>query len=158
MDIRRSFAAPLAAVLISGGATFQGCVDAARNSGELHSHHERETTVGIVQREIHQGMSAGEVASQLGAPNIVERDSEGRQTWIYDKIATEASYSRSNGSVTGVGGAGGAPGASLILGGLFGSFDKSAGASATTQKTLTVVIKFDRFDRVESFSYHSSTF
>lgn len=144
--------------LLSAMGYASGCVDAARNTAELHSTNEREMTVGIVQREIHHGMSAGDVAEELGSPNIVERDGEGRQTWIYDKIATEASYSQSSGSVGGLAGAGGTPGSALILGGLFGGYSKSAGAAATTQKTLTVVIKFDRADRVESFSYHSSKF
>ena len=34
----------------------------------------------------------------------------------------------------------------------------SAGAASTTQKTLTVLIKFGQDQRVETFSYHSSKF
>ena len=138
--------------------TLSGCVNAASNTAELHSTHEREMTVGIVQREIRRGMSQGDVATSLGSPNIVSNDSEGRQTWIYDKVATEASYSRSNAGVGGLAGIGGVPGAVLLLGLGGGSYDKSAGASATTQKTLTVVIKFDRAERVETATYHSSRF
>jgi hypothetical protein len=41
-------------------------------------------------------MSGTEVAVALGSPNIVTRDSGGKETWIYDKIATEASYSKSS--------------------------------------------------------------
>ena len=135
-----------------------GCINAAQNTAELHSTNERETTVGIVQKEIHKGMFAADVAQELGSPNIVQTDDEGRQVWIYDKIATEASYSRSSESAGGLLGGGAIPGASLILGLFTGNSSKSTGASATTQKTLTVVIKFDRSNKVDTFSYHSSKF
>ena len=53
-------------------------------------------TVGVVQREIHTGLTQDQVAEALGSPNIVTRDASGNETWIYDKIATEASYSNSS--------------------------------------------------------------
>jgi len=115
-------------------------------------------TVGIVQKEIHTGMSQADVATALGSPNIVTKDAENKETWIYDKIATEASYSNDKGGVGGAAGAGGIAGSTLILGGLGGSYSKSSGASAQTQKTLTVIIKFAPNGTVESFSYHSSKF
>lgn len=135
-----------------------GCMTAAEHQQELASTKEREMTVGIVQKEIHKGMSQADVAVALGSPNIVTNDGSGKETWIYDKIATEASYSTSSGGVSGGVGAGGLPGSVLILGGVGGGYSKSAGASSTTQKTLTVVIKFDDRKNVESFSYHASKF
>lgn len=110
--------------------------------------------MGTVQKEIRAGMSAAEVASVLGSPNIVTTDEERREVWIYDKIATERAYSSSSGGV-----------ASLILG--FGSgaagavvpsFSNSSGASSTSQKTLTVIIKFDKTNKVRDFFYHTSRF
>jgi outer membrane protein assembly factor BamE (lipoprotein component of BamABCDE complex) len=132
-----------------------GCTDHRKS---LHSTKEREMTVGIVQKEIRTGMSQAQVAEALGSPNIVTKDSEGKETWIYDKIATEASYSTSAGGVGGAAGAGGIAGSTLILGGLGGSYGKSSGAAAQTQKTLTVIIKFAPAGTVESFSYHASKF
>ena len=134
-----------------------GCVDAAKHTQSLHSTQEREMTVGTVQKEIRKGMSQADVAESLGSPNIVTKDSGGRETWVYDKIATEASYSNSSGGGMGFGGAGGGA-STLILGGLLGGYSANAGASATTQKTLTVIIKFDREGRVDTFSYHASKF
>jgi outer membrane protein assembly factor BamE (lipoprotein component of BamABCDE complex) len=99
-------------------------------------------TLGVVQKEIRAGLTQGEVAEALGSPNIVTRDAVGNETWIYDKVATEASYSRSD-----------VYGTILILGG-----GSAAGAASSTQKTLTVVIKFGADQRVETFSYHSSRF
>jgi hypothetical protein len=131
-----------------------GCINAADHQKELHSTQEREMTVGVVQKEIHVGMSQADVASALGSPNIVTRDSEGKETWIYDKIATEASYSNSKGFIGGSGVGVGPSGGGLILGGV----SKEAGATSTTQKTLTVIIKFAKSNLVESFSYHSSKF
>lgn len=90
-------------------------------------------------------MSQADVATALGSPNIVTKDSEGKETWIYDKIASEVSYSRSAG------------GTGLIIN-LLGGYGKEAGAVSSTQKTLTVVIKYDDNGLVDSFSYHASKF
>lgn len=135
-----------------------GCMTAAEHHQSLPSTQEREMTVGVVQKEIRVGMSGAEVAEALGSPNIVTKDSDANETWIYDKIATEASYSTSKGGVGGGAGAGGIAGTVLILGGVGGGVSRSAGASSTTQKTLTVVIKFDKNNKVASFSYHASKF
>lgn len=130
-----------------------GCTSACHQQN-LQSAKEREFTVGIVQKEIRVGMSQTEVAEALGSPNIVTRDKNGKESWIYDKIASEASYSKS--SVGGAGGAAGVSGKSLILGILTGGYE--SGASSTTQKTLTVIIKYDDEKLVETFSYHASKF
>lgn len=119
-----------------------GCMTAAQHQKSLHSTQEREMTLGIVQKEIRVGMSQADVATSLGSPNIVTKDSGGKETWVYDKIATEASYSKSN-----------VYGTILILG-----FSRDAGAVSSMQKTLTVVIKFNEKNLVESFSYHASKF
>jgi outer membrane protein assembly factor BamE (lipoprotein component of BamABCDE complex) len=132
---------------------FLGCTT-TQHQQNLKSTKEREFTVGLVQKEIRVGMSQTEVAETLGSPNIVTRDKAGKESWVYDKIASEASYSKS--SVGGAGGAAGTTGNTLLLGILSGGYD--SGASSTTQKTLTVVIKFDDNHLVESFSYHSSKF
>ena len=122
-----------------------GCMTAAQHHQNLPSTQDRAMTVGIVQREIRKGMSAADVANALGSPNIVTKDASGDETWIYDKIAAEASYSRSSGS-TG------------LLISLFGVAEQQAGASSSTERTLTVVIKFDKNKRVKDFTYHSSKF
>ena len=139
-------------------ALLAGCMTAAEHQQSLHSAQEREFTLGVVQARIYRGMPQSDVAEALGSPNIVTKDLGGDDTWIYDKIATEASYSADRGDMGGLAGAGGFAGNVLLLGGLTGGYSRAAGASATTQKTLTVVIKFDRAGRVKDFSYHSSKF
>ena len=121
--------------------TITGCTTVDHRSN-LHSVKEQEMTVGKVQKEIRVGMSGAQVAEALGSPNIVTKDEGGDETWVYDKIATEASYSENS------------SGLFLVL---YGSASRS-GAAATTQKTLTVVIKFDANSKVKSFSYHASKF
>jgi len=115
-------------------------------------------TVGVVQKEIRKGMSAADVAEALGSPNIVTTDGEGREVWVYDKISTDVTYSKDSGGL----------GAALLIGsasgGVFGGglgsadYNRSAGARSKTQRTLTVVIKFDAQKKVRDFSYHSSRF
>lgn len=107
-------------------------------------------TVGTVQREIFIGMPASEVAQILGAPNIVTTDEERREVWVWDKISTNVAYSRSGGVIAGllVGGSGGGAGAATV----------SSGAASASQKTLTVIVKFDSESRVRDFSYRTSSF
>jgi len=118
-----------------------GCASTTHQR-ELHSANERNLTVGVVQMQIHKGMDQAAVAEALGAPNIVSKAKDGRDTWIYDKISSEVSYSKSKGY-----------GTLLLIGA-----SKSRGAAASTQKTLTIVIKYDESQLVDTFSYHTSTF
>ena len=120
-----------------------GCT-AAQNASSVAAAREGQDrlTLGTVQREVRVGMSGAEVASVLGAPNIVTTDERRRETWVYDRISTERVESRSGGY------------GSLLIVGASGS----AGASQTSQRTLTVVIKFDDASRVRDFNYRSSSF
>lgn len=157
MRLKRGVHAGLGVVLAA--VTSTGCMQtAAQHAAQLHSEADRQLTVGTVQARIVKGMSSTEVAEVLGSPNIVTKDQGGDESWVYDKIATEASYSRDEGGYGGVLGAGATPGTALILGGLTGSYGRAAGASATQQRTLTVIIKFDSRHRVKNFSYHTSRF
>ena len=135
-------------LLISVGVT-SGC--ASWHASEVQKGAEAQTlTVGTVQREIRVGMSSAQVAEALGSPNVVTTDEKGREVWVYDKIATENVYSSSTALILGilVGGSGGG-------GGLLG---QSAGASSTSQRTLTVIIKYDEQKKVRDFAYHSTRF
>jgi outer membrane protein assembly factor BamE (lipoprotein component of BamABCDE complex) len=95
-------------------------------------------------------MSGADVAYVLGSPNIVSTDSERREVWVYDKIATDVAYSRSSGNIVGLifGGSGGA----------FGGIGGDSGASSKSQRTLTVIVKFDNSGLVRDFAYHTSRF
>jgi outer membrane protein assembly factor BamE (lipoprotein component of BamABCDE complex) len=115
-------------------------------------------TVGTVQKKIRKGMSGADVAEVLGSPNIVTTDGEGREVWVYDKISTDVTYSKDSGGVGMVLLVGGLAG-NTVAGGLgHGGYSRSAGAESKTQRTLTVVIKFDEEKKVRDFSYHSSRF
>jgi hypothetical protein len=135
-------------------ALVTGCQSAAVHKQQVQDDSTDRVTVGTVQKEIRIGMSGAEVAQALGSPNIVSTDEERREVWIYDKIATDRAYSESRGGIgvliLGFGGSGGA------LGG--GSASASAGASSTSQRTLTVIIKFDKEGKVRDFAYHTSRF
>jgi len=134
------------------------CTSASQHAAEVQQGIEGDRlSVGTVQREIRHGMSGAEVAQALGSPNIVSTDEKGREVWIYDKIATDTAYSTSRGGVgaliLGVVTGGGA------LGGLgSGSAEYGAGAASTSQRTLTVIIKFDEQGKVRDFAYHASRF
>jgi len=135
-----------------------GCMTAQQHYQDTHGVQERRLTVGTVQREIRKGMSGAEVAEVLGSPNIVTTDGEGREVWVYDKISTDVTYSRSSGGIIVGLLIGGLSGDVLAGGGAGGSYGKSAGAESKTQRTLTVVIKFDEQKMVRDFAYHASRF
>lgn len=146
------------AALIAFLTLLFGCMSANQHYQQTHGAQERQMTVGTVQKEIRKGMSGAEVAEVLGSPNIVTTDAEGREVWIYDKISTDVSYSQDSGGVGAILLIGSASGG-VAGGGLgSGSYSRSAGAQSKTQRTLTVIIKFDEQKQVRDFAYHASSF
>lgn len=103
---------------------------------------EQELTLGVVQKNIKIGSSQDEVAIALGSPNIVTQDADGKETWIYDKVSSISSYNDKG----------------LAIGLILVGYSKTSGNTQTTQKTLTVVIKFDKTNKVDSFTYHMTKF
>lgn len=99
-------------------------------------------SAGTVQRSIHNGMSSADVIAVLGSPNIVSTDDQHREVWVYDKIATDVTYSNSStfGNI-------------LILGA-----SANGGARSMNQRTLTIAVKFDENSKVRDFSYHQTSF
>jgi len=99
-------------------------------------------TVGKVQGEIKVGMPASDVAMILGSPNIVTTDEQRREVWIYDKVSSESVDTSSS-----------AYGTLIIVGASSKQRQRSE-----TQRTLTVVIKYDEDKLVRDFSYNYSQF
>ena len=119
-----------------------GCQSASYHSGQVRDTEPDRMTVGQVQKEIRVGMSGAEVAAVLGSPNIVTTDEKRREVWIYDKMSKTSAYSSNDGGLF------------LVLGAVGGN----TGASSSSQRTLTVIIKFDEDKKVRDFAYHSSSF
>jgi outer membrane protein assembly factor BamE (lipoprotein component of BamABCDE complex) len=141
-------------LVIAALGTLAGCATAAQHRQAVEDPAGATVTVGTVQKEIHVGMSGADVAAVLGAPNIVSTDEARREVWIYDKVSSTYVYSHSEGGIAG-----------LILGwtnsvagGISPGYHTGSGASSQTQKTLTVIVKFDSDARVRDFAYHTSTF
>jgi outer membrane protein assembly factor BamE (lipoprotein component of BamABCDE complex) len=118
------------------------CKTGAEHRESLGKLEGEELTVGNVQRKIAIGMSGAEVAEALGSPNLVSTDEQHREVWIYDRVATENVVSSGGG------------GAWLLL----GAVNASAGASRSSQRTITVIVKFDEQRKVRDFAYHASRF
>lgn len=125
-------------IIFAGLAILAGCATPSPATNEPT----QRMTLGTVQKSIHKGMSQSAVAGALGAPNIVTRDDNGAETWIYDKMSSVASYGTSS-----------AYGTILLIGG-----QTQSGHASTGQRTLTVIIKFDAHQKVASFSYNESSF
>lgn len=126
-----------------------GCASVADHRQAVKDSSEQKLTLGTVQRHITVGMSQSSVASALGSPNLVTRDKEGVETWIYDKFSSDVAYSTSSGGIAGL--VVGASGAGL------GSASQSSGATSRTQRTLTIIIKF-KDAQVKELTYNSTAF
>ena len=116
-----------------------GCASASYQRQQVQDDRGDRLTVGKVQKEIKVGMSSADVIQILGSPNVVTTDEERREVWVYDKIATDVVYSNSDAGIK------------FLTSG-------SSGAVSRNQRTLTVVIKFDKEQKVRDFAYHTSSF
>ena len=142
------------AILIPGAAlalaALAGCLPAQEHARAVQTASPGGLSVGAVQQQIRVGMTGGQVAAAVGAPNVVTTDELRREVWIYDRMATDQVYSTSNGGLGLVmfpGGGGIGP---------FGTYQ--SGARSTSQRTLTVLVKFDETGRVRDFAYHQGRF
>jgi len=133
----RSLILLISMALISGCATTLGPTS------------DENLTVGTVQREVYIGMSGAEVAQVLGSPNIVTTDENRNETWVYDKISSQSVTTDTSGAV-----------AILRFMTDIGPIVASSRSrsESSSQRTLTVVIKFDESDKVRDFAYHTSRF
>jgi len=103
-------------------------------------------------------MNQTEVLEAMGSPNIVTTGDQGTETWVYDKIATDTVHSES-GSWWFLLVGGGAPVGSGAVGALpGGGGSESSGATSQSQRTLTVIVKFNEDKKVSDLAYHSSRF
>ena len=127
----------LALIVLAGLLT--GCVTppapvTVRNS---------ELTHGNVQMNLEVGRtSQTEVLETFGAPNITSIDGTGQEVWTYQRHATVAQSSSSKGYWT------------IVLAG--GS--STASGFEQTQRTITLIIKFDSDGVVSDFKSRSSNF
>ncbi|MEA1881917.1 MAG: hypothetical protein U9N31_05895 [Candidatus Marinimicrobia bacterium] len=104
-------------------------------------------TLGMVQSTVVKGANQTEITKVLGAPNIISKDKNGRETWTYDRISrsSEAKSASMFGLLNPI---------SWFIGG--GGTRKSS--SSTSSKSLTVVITFDDSKSVVDYAYQSLEF
>ncbi len=126
-------------LMVSIIAALPACINHPTNNSNGAS---SNLTVGKVQGEIKIGMPASDVAAVLGSPNIVTTDEKRREVWIYDKVSSNSVDTNSS-----------AYGTLLILGASTGQKQ-----STTSQKTLTVIIKYNEEKLVRDFAYNYSQF
>jgi len=127
-----SFGLLLSACYPTSLAEQQRDMNAAKGEGD-------NLSIAKVQKEIKIGMSSADVVLVLGSPNMVTTDDRRRESWVYDKVSTEGLVSTS-------------------MGAFFFSPSDAKGTVSRTQKTLTIVIKFDEKGMVRDFAYNTSKF
>ena len=127
-------------VLALSLAVLSGCAsEAQKQSNEIRAARGADTlTLGTVQREVRVGMAGSEVAEALGSPNVVTTDPEGREVWIYERFARDVTSSDAGFFVI-----------------IFGTGNRSRSVS---QRSLTVIVKYDDNNFVRDVAYHSTSF
>jgi outer membrane protein assembly factor BamE (lipoprotein component of BamABCDE complex) len=131
-----------AAALLTSFTLLACATPGAYVDGSLGANNPNGLTVASAQRQIKIGMANADVVSALGSPNIITTDAESREVWVYDRTSTISVNSSSSGYWTlGIMGAG-----------------ASGSASSSTQKTLTIIVKFDKAGKVRDLAYHASKF
>jgi outer membrane protein assembly factor BamE (lipoprotein component of BamABCDE complex) len=127
-------------IVLAGAIILSGCYSHPTNAGR--DGNATNLTVGKVQGEIKTGMPASDVAAILGSPNIVTTDEKRREVWIYDKVSSNRVDTQNSFG-----------GGIIILGG-----STRQAESTSTQKTLTIIIKFDEEKKVRDFAYNYTQF
>ena len=140
--------------LTLAGLLSTGCASAAQHQADVGWPDEDALTLAAVQRTVREGMSGADVLESLGSPNIVSTDADRNEVWVYDRIGTEYVHSESAGGLVSLVGAA----SGVVAGGGLPTWQRSSGASRRSQRTLTVVIRFDAEGRVRDYSYHASRF
>ena len=103
-------------------------------------------TLGSVQLVVEKGANQTEIMKTLGAPNIISKDKQGRETWTYDRIMRESV--NKNRAGFGFGG---------LFGWLWGG-TTSKSSSSQSSKSLTAIITFDDNKNVIDYAYQSLEF
>ena len=124
----------LAGLIVSACTPIQTKPVTTRNS---------ELTHGNVQLNLKIGeTNQTQVLEAFGAPNIMSIDGSGQEVWTYQRAATVAQSSSSSGYWT-----------ILLAGG-----GREASGFEQTQRTMTLIIKFNNAKIVSDFRSRSSEF
>jgi hypothetical protein len=110
---------------------------------------------GMVTSKVQKGITTQlEILNLFGAPNISTTDKDGNEVWVYDKISTET---RQNGwseaarfsSFFGV----------IVAGvGQDEASVKTGSSHSNSTRTLTVIINFDKDNKVKDYSARATQF
>lgn len=125
-------------------ALFTACKSAPQQVNDVQAAQNADArlTLGTIESQLHNGMSSAAVIETFGPPNIVTTDDQRREVWVWDRISTMRAHTSSGGWAT-----------ILILG-----IGDKANTTSVSQRTLTLIVKFDDMKKVRDFSYRYSNF
>lgn len=123
---------------------FTACQSAPKQINDVQTAQNADAhlTLGTIESQLHNGMSSAAVIEAFGPPNIVTTDDQRREVWVYDRISTMRAHTKSGGWAT-----------ILLLG-----LNNSANTTSVSQRTLTLIVKFNDQKQVRDFSYRYSNF
>ena len=123
---------------VIGGVLMQGCSSTSKEEFK-----NSPFTTGNVQLSLKQGVTTqAEVLEKFGSPNIAAVDSSGDDLWTYQKYATVTQSSGQGGYFW-----------LVVVGGNTGT-----SGLEQTQKTMTLIVKFDKDKKVKEFKSMSTNF
>lgn len=121
---------------IIGVATqLAGCAQAPLATIPARQVETQKTTLGNVQQAVKKGAAKEDVIAALSSPNIVTSNPDGTETWVYDKVSTEAE---------------------VVANSSFFRGDSAVAVKST--RTMIVVIRYDKNNRVDTVSYRQTSY
>jgi len=127
-------------ILAASGLSLSAC---AANVPQPVTNSQNPLTTGNVTLNLQKGVTTqADVLTVFGAPNIATVDASGQDVWSYQRHATVSQANAGSNYWT------------VILGGGSGS----SSSLESTQRTMTLIIKFDQNDVVSDFRSRSSEF
>ena len=130
MRTRKLLCAGCAACVVAGCSFMQPPPEAPLAVIPARQIETQKLTLGSVQSRVQVGAYSGDVIEALGSPNQVTSNSDGGETWVYDKLVTEEEYAKG----------------------------QNSGVNVKSSRTLIVVVKFDKKKRVKDVQYRQTSY
>ena len=116
-------------------STLFGCAQAPIATIPARQIETQKITLGNVQQVVKKGAPKEDVIAALSSPNIVTSNPDGTETWVYDKVSTEAE---------------------VVANSSFFRGDSAVAVKST--RTMIVVIRFDKTNKVDTVTYRQTSY
>ena len=114
---------------------------------------------GLVKSQVRKGETTQlELVQLFGAPNITSLDSDGIETWVYEKTVTQTDVQSQSAAAQGAANLGLFFSSVAVGGNASGSQSTTGGSATTSVRSITVIVKFAPNQTVSDYRVRASYF